>query len=39
MEEKDIDQQIEELNKITREDGKETYAKAQCNLGYIYIKK
>ena len=36
MEEKDIDQQIEELNKITREDGKETYAKAQCNLGYIY---
>lgn len=28
MEEKDNDQQIEELNKITREDGKETYALA-----------
>ena len=38
MEEKDIDQQIEELNKITREDGKETYIKAQFNLGYIYHK-
>ena len=38
MEEKDIDQQIEELNKITREDGKETYAKAQVKLGDIYRK-
>ena len=36
MEEKDIDQQIEELNKITREDGKEIYAQAQVKLGYIY---
>ncbi|AHN28589.1 hypothetical protein SALWKB2_1207 [Snodgrassella alvi wkB2] len=38
MEEKDIDQQIEELNKITREDGKETYAQAQFNLACIYHK-
>ncbi|MGE9657895.1 tetratricopeptide repeat protein [Snodgrassella alvi] len=38
MEEKDIDQQIEELSKITREDGKETYAKAQFKLGNIYRK-
>ncbi|WP_370580873.1 tetratricopeptide repeat protein [Snodgrassella alvi] len=36
MEEKDIEQQIEELNKITREDGNENYAKAQFALGYIY---
>ncbi|MBI0132797.1 lipopolysaccharide assembly protein LapB [Snodgrassella sp. W8132] len=36
MEEKDIDQQIEELSKITREDGKETYAQAQFELGDIY---
>ena len=36
MEEKNIDQQIEELNKITRENGKETYAQAQFGLGYIY---
>ena len=36
MEEKDIDQQIEELSKITREDGKETYAQAQFKLGNIY---
>ena len=36
MEEKDIDQQIEELNKITREDGNEDYAKAQFQLGDIY---
>lgn len=28
MEEKDIDQQIEVLNKITREDGNEDYALA-----------
>ena len=38
MEEKDINQQIEELNKITREDGKETYAQAQFKLGDIYLK-
>ena len=38
MEEKDIDQQIEELSKITREDGKETYAQAQFELGYIYLE-
>jgi len=36
MEEKDIDQLIEELSKITREDGKETYAQAQFKLGNIY---
>ncbi|PIT32707.1 tetratricopeptide repeat protein [Snodgrassella alvi] len=36
MEEKDINQQIEELNKITREDGNETYAQAQFKLGNIY---
>ena len=36
MEEKDIDQQIEELSKITRVDGKETYAQAQFKLGNIY---
>ena len=36
MEEKNIDQQIEELNKITRENGKETYAQAQFKLGNIY---
>ena len=38
MEEKDIDQQIEELSKITREDGKETYAQAQFELGDIFRK-
>ena len=38
MEEKDIDQQIEELSKITREDGKEIYAQAQVKLGDIYRK-
>ena len=38
MEEKNIDQQIEELNKITHKDGKETYAKAQFNLGCIYLE-
>ncbi|WP_172397027.1 tetratricopeptide repeat protein [Snodgrassella alvi] len=38
MEEKDINQQIEELNKITREDGKEIYAQAQFNLACIYHK-
>ena len=38
MEEKNIDQQIKRLEKITRKDGKETYAKAQFNLGYIYQK-
>ena len=38
MEEKNIDQQIEELNKITREDGKETYAQAQFKLGDVYHK-
>ena len=38
MEEKDINQQIEELNKITREDGKEIYAQAQVKLGDIYRK-
>ncbi|WLT01616.1 tetratricopeptide repeat protein [Snodgrassella alvi] len=38
MEEKDIDQLIEELSKITREDGKETYAQAQFNLGCIYLE-
>lgn len=37
MEEKDIDQQIEELNKITREDGIEAYAQAQFKLGDIYL--
>nr|WP_303803589.1 tetratricopeptide repeat protein [Snodgrassella alvi] len=36
MEEKNIDQQIEELNKITRENGKEIYAQAQFNLACIY---
>ena len=36
MEEKNIDQQIEELNKITREDGIEDYAQAQFKLGSIY---
>ena len=36
MEEKNIDQQIEELNKITREDGIEDYAQAQFKLGDIY---
>ncbi|WP_370580242.1 tetratricopeptide repeat protein [Snodgrassella alvi] len=36
MEEKDIEQQIEELNKITREDGNENYAQAQVKLGDIY---
>ena len=38
MEEKDIEQQIEELNKITREDGNENYAQAQVKLGDIYRK-
>ena len=38
MEKKDTDQQIEELNKITREYGKEIYAQAQFCLGYIYQK-
>ena len=38
MEEKNIDQQIKRLEKITRKDGKETYAKAQFKLGYIYQK-
>ncbi|WP_371752102.1 tetratricopeptide repeat protein [Snodgrassella alvi] len=38
MEEKDIDQQIEELSKITRKDGKEIYAQAQVKLGDIYRK-
>lgn len=38
MEEKNIDQQIKKLNKITHEDGKETYAKAQFNLGCIYLE-
>ena len=36
MEEKNIDQQIEELNKITREDSIEDYAQAQFKLGGIY---
>ncbi|MBI0097060.1 MULTISPECIES: DUF2971 domain-containing protein [unclassified Snodgrassella] len=37
MEEKDIDQRIEELNKITREDGNEIYAQSQFNLGCAYL--
>lgn len=37
MEKKDINQQIEELNKITREDGIEDYAQAQFKLGDIYL--
>ena len=37
MEEKDIDQPIEELNKITRDDGNEDYALAY--LVRIYIIK
>ena len=36
MEEKNIDQQIKRLEKITRKDGKETYAQAQFKLGNIY---
>ena len=37
MEEKKINQRIKRLKKITREDGKATYAKAQFNLGIIYF--
>ena len=37
MEEKKINQRIKRLKKITREDGKATYAKTQFNLGIIYF--
>ncbi|WP_367433305.1 hypothetical protein [Snodgrassella alvi] len=34
-----VNKQIEELSKISRDDGKEEYAKAQFELGLIYQDK